>query len=333
MPGGYHKFVQATNVEHAAGDPLGYAFELPLELTVYPLGFPLIIRSNAAEVVEAARESWDWFSQQEQSPAMRLHVAVSVEPGFGLPAPPVFRAQRHLLAMVSDAANFAVCDLDRAFAFCRLAPEVAAAREWMRYHFLEAFPLVTLTHLCLTSIHAACVARGGRGVLLCGESGRGKSTLAYACARAGWTLVADDVAFLRRGRDDRELIGRPHPLRFPASTADLFPELRRWPVIRDVKGQTLIELPVGKLDGISTAARAEAHAVVFLRRPAPGAARLVEVDSAEVIPRLLREIPRYEDRVHGEHRDSLRSLGDLPARELHYRDAQDAVALLEPLIE
>jgi HPr kinase/phosphorylase len=41
-------------------------------------------------------------------------------------------------------------------------------------------------------VHATCVSRFGRGVLLRGPSGSGKSTLALQLIHRGWMLVADD---------------------------------------------------------------------------------------------------------------------------------------------
>lgn len=50
------------------------------------------------------------------------------------------------------------------------------------------------------SLHGACIARGGKAILLLGESGAGKSTAAAMLSRLpGAGLVADDIAFL----DDR----------------------------------------------------------------------------------------------------------------------------------
>ena len=54
---------------------------------------------------------------------------------------------------------------------------------------------------------------------------RARALLAYACARAGWTYVSDDGAFLVRGRDDRYAIGDPHSIRFRPDAPELFPEL------------------------------------------------------------------------------------------------------------
>jgi len=46
-------------------------------------------------------------------------------------------------------------------------------------------------------IHATCVEKSGRGVLLLGESGSGKSDLALRLLSAGWSLVADDQVLLQ----------------------------------------------------------------------------------------------------------------------------------------
>jgi serine kinase of HPr protein (carbohydrate metabolism regulator) len=53
-----------------------------------------------------------------------------------------------------------------------------------------------------TTIHATCVAIGGRAVLLTGKSGSGKSDLALRLIDRGATLVSDDGTLLeaRNGR-------------------------------------------------------------------------------------------------------------------------------------
>lgn len=47
-------------------------------------------------------------------------------------------------------------------------------------------------------MHASCVATGGRGALIVGRSGSGKSGLALQLMALGAELVADDVTELRR---------------------------------------------------------------------------------------------------------------------------------------
>ncbi len=47
-------------------------------------------------------------------------------------------------------------------------------------------------------VHAGAIELRGRGVLLLGGSGMGKSTLAFAGHEAGWSVLGDDLAILRR---------------------------------------------------------------------------------------------------------------------------------------
>jgi len=61
----------------------------------------------------------------------------------------------------------------------------------------------------MTVLHASCVAIGGRGVLLTGASGAGKSDLALRLIDRGATLVGDDGVIIE-ARDGR-LHARPGP--------------------------------------------------------------------------------------------------------------------------
>jgi hypothetical protein len=71
----------------------------------------------------------------------------------------------------------------------------------------RAKPLQTLLALWasdrgLQAVHAALVARDGRGILVPGHSGSGKSTVAVACLTAGWTYVGDDWVCVGRAAND-----------------------------------------------------------------------------------------------------------------------------------
>jgi len=69
-----------------------------------------------------------------------------------------------------------------------------------RYELIE-FAVFTLAARVqgLVSLHAACVGRRGRGVLLLGPSGSGKSTVALQCLLQGLDFVAEDGVFVEPG--------------------------------------------------------------------------------------------------------------------------------------
>ena len=62
-----------------------------------------------------------------------------------------------------------------------------------------------------TILHGAAVAIAGRGVLILGASGAGKSALALALIGRGASLVADDRVILER-RGDAVIARAPEPL-------------------------------------------------------------------------------------------------------------------------
>lgn len=58
-----------------------------------------------------------------------------------------------------------------------------------------------------TQLHATCICHGGKGVLLFGESGSGKSDLALRLIDEGATLVGDDQVFISKSED--QLLASP----------------------------------------------------------------------------------------------------------------------------
>lgn len=59
--------------------------------------------------------------------------------------------------------------------------------------------------------HASCVSHQGKGVLICGASGSGKSGLALQLMALGADLVADDRVILK-AQDDGLLASAPAPI-------------------------------------------------------------------------------------------------------------------------
>ena len=59
----------------------------------------------------------------------------------------------------------------------------------------------TAPRLSSETLHASCVAIGGRAVLITGASGSGKSDLSLRLIDRGFTLVSDDQTIVRRAGD------------------------------------------------------------------------------------------------------------------------------------
>ncbi len=313
-------------------DPVSSAVDLPFGRTFFPLGYPLIIETNSHAVLQAAEESWGGFERMFGQQPVRVCLGVTESHANCRLSEPVIRAREHLMSIVAGPENFMLCDFDRGFAFGWVTPSAAADRPWLRYHFLAGGGSTMAQQRAFAPLHGALVARNTTGVLLCGDSLAGKSTLAYACARAGWTYVSDDGAFLVRGRDDRYAIGDPHGIRFRTDAPDLFPELAdRHPTVRP-NGKLAIEVRTRDL-GIFTAPGCVVDHVVFLDREHSGPAsiqRCPEYLAQEYWAQYAflgtREVQTAQRRCH-------RRLLHAGLWRMRYSDLGDAVSQLERLVD
>ncbi|OQW94756.1 MAG: hypothetical protein BWK77_08675 [Verrucomicrobia bacterium A1] len=159
---------------------------------------------------------------------------------------------------------------------CRFAGEAAtylvADRAYrVRSADLIANPLPTLAFFIFTRIrshylvHAGCVSRGGRGIVLSGASGMGKSTLTAYLVSRGMGFLSDEVAPISRATGRVE----PFPLHIgirPGPGEDLVQDLPAadYTLYRDQK--KLVD--VRDLAGAAVRESVPLHAVVFLaQRP------------------------------------------------------------------
>ncbi|MBA3912593.1 MAG: hypothetical protein H0X25_01750, partial [Acidobacteriales bacterium] len=221
---------------------------------------------------------------------------------------PTCRGYAHLVAMVADAENHVTCDLQSGMAFGWVTEAAAAQRGHLRYHFLEAAALILLVAKYLTPIHAACVSLGDSGVLLCGDSGAGKSSLSFACAQRGWTYVTDDGSYLVRDSHDRTVVANPNLIRFRSSAKSLFPELGDQDITRRLNGEFGIELRTQEIPGLRISSQPRIDHVVMLRRRSGAAPSITKMDPAELRAWLEQVVCYGDEQVCAEQRDSFERL-------------------------
>lgn len=318
-------------------DPLGYNLPLRLRARYYPMGYALDLETNSEDVRRAAGWIWGKFPQashREDSsanpPTMRVIVA-----GKNATAPPVPsmpRGQNHLVSFIHGAENFAVCDLGRGFTWACLTQDVARDAAYLRYHFLEPAGYLMIDARHFRALHASCVALDGRAVVLCGDAGAGKTSLAYGCARRGWTYLSDDATHIVRESPDRIVAGRPYRIRFRESARRLFPELQAFTPELRPNGKLDIEVDTGAL-GIAVALECRASHIVFLNRePGPARARTCPFPRAEAEARLADPICYGDERIRAAQQRTLQHFLQLPTCELNYSGIDDAESVLRALV-
>jgi hypothetical protein len=310
-------------------DPMGFARDLDCMADYFPLGFPLRLWSNSDLVMDAAASSWATFPAAFATPQLQLHAVVETGAEELRPTPPDYRGRESLL-MITGVHDSAVCDHAQGFAFCRLSEATARLTAFTSYYYLEAIALHLLTQLYVTPVHAACLIRDGVGVLLCGESGAGKSSLAYECAKRGWCYVSDNESWLLRDHEGTVVLGNPTRIRFSDSAPELFPELRNQRAFLFANGKKSLALELNSRPEFTTAYRASISHVVFLDRS--NATGIYDVSKEETLQRLLSGVPVYSQPVRQQHEASLRKLARANTVRLAYQSLETGVALLGELV-
>lgn len=249
------------------GDPILAHQRLDLCAMFYPMGFPVTVATNSEAVLDAAWDGWGRFTPTFNTTPVVLKVAVAEGGPQPCPPTPVCRMRDHIITNIADSQNWAITDLSRLVSTIWVTGETAEHRDYFRYFFLDSAAMGCISSAHATAIHAGCVALDNDAVLLCGESGAGKTTLSYACAQAGWNYVTDDGSYLVHGEDGRLIAGNCHQVRFRPSAEALFPHIRGHNVMqRAGVGKPSIELQIDASSSIQASPTAKARYMVFLAR-------------------------------------------------------------------
>lgn len=307
----------------------------PHQAVLYPYGYELHFETNSEIALSTAIACFGaWAPRFPERPLQIRCLVTPSESSIGEPVPPILhRIQHHLLTGIANQENFYCCDLSAGFAFACVTLGSAEDAEFLRVP-IEDMVAALLWTSHVVAIHSACVMFDGRGVLLAGDSGAGKSSLAYACARRGWTFVSDDTCCLVKRGTGRRVIGNPYKFRFRETAGSLFPEFRGLKESRRGGGKPTIEVSTDTLTGVARATETSADYIVFLNRHAgkDGQAEFVPVPREQKLRQLFTgnwpsDLPaRQEDWA------ALQRLAHVPAFELRYSQLDVAVDALEHLL-
>jgi hypothetical protein len=303
------------------------------------LGAPFLFESDDARLQALVRQAFVGLPAHRllpRAPLLRVRLALLPEkPARGVPPVATRAAPGLLLGAAAGSALLAVAPREHS-ALLALPEHLLGSAYHVRYELLEfAVYLLAARAQKLVPLHAGCVARAGRGVLLVGASGAGKSTLTLHCLRAGMDFLAEDSVLLephglRATGLPSFLHLRADSLRFvDARTARL---LRAAPVIRRRSGIRKYEVDLRLAPYRLVAAPPRIVATVLLM-PTPPAVRC---RLRALAPRTLAAaMHREQPYARGQARwpQFLRRIARLPAFALYRgRHPQQSVDALEALL-
>lgn len=299
----------------------------------HPMGFPVEIESNSIDILRAAQVIWGRYPTLAESEVVRVRFDVSA----AKEEIPVLLEPSHVAfegdwMSVDHGPNaHARANLAEGWAEVSLPAARAAQADYVNYHFLEPIAHLLLAPPHYAFAHASCIALNGRALVLCGEAEAGKTCLAYACARAGWTFLSGDATHFLHQSGEFAVAGRPFSIRFRESARELFPELRAWPSELRPNGKKSIEVATAKLN-ILTALRARASHLVFPERREGAKVKIEPMSADEAFDRLNIHVFFGGERIRAAQRATLHRYTLLPCARLVYSDLQEAEAALRALI-
>ena len=320
----------STSPSKRPQDSLLYDMELQLRRRFYPLGFAVEVVTNHPEVLEAAAESFGHRRLRYGGTALQIRIGVTGSRSAKRPPDPVRREYNHLYSMVADTDNQALLDLRTGANFIWLNEGALKSRLYLRHNFLEKVVYLLLGSSVVTDVHAGCISKDGKGILLCGDSGAGKTTLSYACARAGWTYTSDDTSYLINGSLPPRVIGHAHRVRFRPDAKALFQELEHRAITPRMEGKASIEVPVSELPPIHTATEAVVRSIVYLKRYPEAQGTLTRLPRGTGAERMCKELYSAGE-IRARHEEVLEKLANIPTFELHYCSVGQALQQLEEL--
>jgi hypothetical protein len=179
------------------------------------------------------------------------------------------------LGGATNSSNFVLLSPSERTALVVLSRRMLRFPHHTRYEYIE-FAAFTLASRCqeLVSLHAACVGRGGRGILLMGSSGSGKSTVTLHCLLQGFDMLSEDSVFV--APDTMLATGvanflhiRSDALRWLGKTRDAA-AIRKSPVIQRRSGVRKFEVDLRRGAYRLAASPLKITAVVFLSPQSAG---------------------------------------------------------------
>jgi hypothetical protein len=202
-----------------------------------------------------------------------------------------------LLCAVMDAGNFSVVSPAERTGLIVVSPDLLSSPEAC-YQLLE-FAVFTLAARTqgLVPLHAACVGRAGRGLLLMGSSGAGKSTVALHCLLQGLEFLAEDEVLVRPEQllatgASNFLHLRPDSLRL-LDDQTLLALARKSPLIQRRNGARKLELNLRLLGRRLARSPLAIDGIVFLSdRKAGSCATVLPLPGRELLARLAATQPR-----------------------------------------
>lgn len=177
-----------------------------------------------------------------------------------------FRGMKHFVfALFGEDTRF-VLDLRRRHVAGMVSP--AAARNpnfWHGTFFPIVIGILGAT-FGLVPLHCACLGLDGQGLLIAGNAGAGKSTLALALLQQGFSFASDEWTYVLAKDGELTLHTLGSPAKLLSDAARFFPALQQLPLQTAMNGELSYQVDVSAWQATAPITQSLPSRLLFLQR-------------------------------------------------------------------
>jgi hypothetical protein len=291
--------------------------------------------TNCEPLLEAARESFQLLEMPPNAIDFSLRFWVDDTTSSRAPWPnPYVRGLDHLVFAGFDAESSMLVNLQTKHVIGRFSAAMGTDITHWRTVVFPVLLSILAGSIGLVELHASCVARDGRGLVLIGPSCSGKSTLALAFSQAGFRLLSDDRTFcsLKQGR--LRAYGLPRPLKLRREAALWFDEFRGLEPTDLQNGERVFHCEPTRGLGQHGVHDCEPQRLVFLERQQRHGFCLTPMTRSQIRPRIEMDLMAEASDAIQRQTETIECLMGLPYWRLSYGGRpQEIVAQLVRQVE
>jgi hypothetical protein len=300
----------ATTLQRHSG------LSLPFEARFLVAGSVWLISSNAAEILAAARETFQPANDLTSPIVLTIRCYVDSDIREEKPWPqPHFRGLDHLVYAAYGPGSSMLMDLQGRRVIGVFSPAMARDLNYWRSVLLPVVLGVTSASVGVTPLHCACLVKDGCGLILAGASGAGKSTLAVSLSLNNFAYLSDDWTYFSQSGSRVYAWGLPTSVKLLPDAVKFFPQLTSIKPAPSLNGELAFEVDPVAMFSVDRCLRCEPQWLVFVERSEKTRAVFKPISSGDALARFVSELEALPPCISDMRKQQLQVITALVSRE------------------
>ena len=297
-------------------------------------GFVFRLTTNHSALLDSVRSTWP-RTKSVARPAFSWKFWVDDDDASGPPWPqPCVRGLMDRVYAGFAAKSSVLADLRGRLIIGRFSPAMAADIVHWKTIVLPVLMSIMAGSIGMVELHASCVARDGRGIILLGPSRSGKSTLAMALLHSGLQLLSDDRIFCSLHNRNIIAYGLPRPLKLRSEASRWFKDVGKVDSVLAPNGEQVFYCQAGPGESSTQSRTCQPIALIFLNQQDTGF-RMIRTQPSETRLGIEADLLAETPDAAANQQPVLDYLTSLPCWQLLYNGSPQWIArqILEHVFE